>query len=167
MCNFNKQTQETKEFIALFMQKATEYLGGANFFLSLIEALRADKPHPLLNKRCRIASQQAQISWNKVIFKDKFDVLQEIVLQHKSSEDVNFNILDIASQKMKKKSINMTKTLAPIKFKVHTLESHSGFEFEIFEKIDFENDYVTINPIFTALFFCSTDYTKRALKYKG
>lgn len=168
MCNFNKQNDKTKAFLALFMQRASQNLGGANFLLTLVEALRASKPHPLLEKKCLIRSDKAQIKWNKTVFKDKFDTLQEIVLSHKSSEELGFNILDIESQKRKKRVLNMIKTLIPIKFTISATSEagQNGFELEIFETIDFQNEYVTLNPVFTALFFCSTDYTKRALKFE-
>lgn len=167
MCNFNKQSDKTKAFLALFMQKLSQNFGGANPLLSLVEALRANKPHPLLNKKCLVSSEKVQISWNKTIFKDKFDLLQEIVIGHKSSEDIDFNILDLESQKTKKRVVNMIKTLLPVKFVVNEIgDEDNGFEFGIFETIDLTNEFVTLNPVFTALFFCSTDYTKRALKYE-
>ena len=40
MCNFNKQTQDVKEFIHLFMQKAAQSVGGTNFLLALIEEMK-------------------------------------------------------------------------------------------------------------------------------
>ena len=61
----------------------------------------------------------------------------------------------------------MVKALAPINFVVtpKDIENGGGFDFKIFESI--ENDYVKINPIFVAMFFCSTDFSKRALKYNS
>ena len=40
MCNFNKQNEDTKASIHLFMKKASEDIGGANFLLALIEAMK-------------------------------------------------------------------------------------------------------------------------------
>ena len=40
MCNFNKQTSDTKALIHLFMTKAAQNIGGANFLLALIEAMK-------------------------------------------------------------------------------------------------------------------------------
>ena len=59
----------------------------------------------------------------------------------------------------------MVKTLAPIEFIVKPKDpaDGGGFNFKIFELI--ENDNVKINPIFIAMFFCSTDFTKKSLKY--
>jgi hypothetical protein len=168
MCNFNKQDTDIKEFMSALIHKCSQSVGGDNFLLSLIEALRAQKPHPLTYPKCKISSEQTEITWSKIVFKDKLDVLQSALLLHKSSEAQDFNLLNIQNAKKKKALINTVKTLAPITFiaKPKESENGAGFEFSIFEKIDFEKDYVKINPLFTALFFCSTDYTKQALKYK-
>jgi len=165
MCNFNKQNEETKALIHLFMSKASTNVGGTNFLLALMEAMKAQKPHPLTFKACKIESQETTIKWNKLVFKDKLEVLQSTLLLHKSSETPDFNILNNDSVKQKKKILNMVKTLAPIEFTVVPKDSANGggFNFKIFEKI--ENDYVKINPIFIAMFFCSTEFTKKALKY--
>jgi len=165
MCNFNKNDDETKAFIALFLQKSAQSIGGVNFFLALLESMKSNRPNALLQKNCEINSDRATLSWNKVIFKDKFEVLEAILLAHKSAEKPNFNILEEPNQKRRKKILNMVRTLAPIEFIVKPTdkEDGGGFEFKVFEKI--EDDYVKINPIFVALFFCSTEFSKKALKY--
>ena len=169
MCNFNRQNEETKAFLHIFMAKIAETLGGANFLLGLTEALRAVKPHPLTAKRCEIKSPNLVISWNKVVFQDKLMALEEALLIHKSSENQDFNLIGIDNQKKKKRAVNMVKALAPIKFTITPTNKDigGGFEFSIFESVDFDKDYVKINPIFTALFFCSTEYMKKALKFEA
>ena len=166
MCNFNKQNEETKALIHLFMKKAAENIGGANFLLSLIEAMKTKKPNALMYKECQVSSNNTIIKWNKVVFKDKLTVLEEVLLSHKSSENPDFNILADKSDKKKKVIVNMVRTLAPIEFIVTPQNPNdgSGFNFKVFESI--EEDSVKINPIFIAMFFCSTDFTKRALKYE-
>ncbi len=166
MCNFNKQNDDTKALIHLLMKKCAEAVGGANFLLGLIEAMKEKKPNALIHSACKIDSKELTIKWNKIVFKDKFDVLEEIVRSHKSSEDQDFNILESQSQKKKKKILNMVKTLAPVEFIVTTKGNgdHSGFDFKIFETVG--EDYVKVNPIFAAMFFCSTEYMKKALKYE-
>ncbi len=166
MCNFNKQNDDTKALIHLLMQKCAEAVGGTNFLLSLIDAMKEKKPNALIHSACKVDSKELVIKWNKIVFKDKFDVLEEIVRSHKSSENQDFNILTSESQKKKKKILNMVKTLAPIEFTVITkgTENHAGFNFKIFDTV--EEDYVKINPIFAAMFFCSTEYMKKALKYE-
>ncbi|MEA2100223.1 MAG: hypothetical protein U9P72_08835 [Campylobacterota bacterium] len=166
MCNFNKQNEETKALIHLFMTKAAENVGGTNFLLALIEAMKTKKPNPLMFNGKQISSNNTIIKWNKVVFKDKVTVLENILLSHKSSENPDFNILAQENQKKKKIIINMVRTLAPIEFVVTPQNPNdgSGFNFKVFETI--EDDYVKINPIFVTMFFCSTEFTKKALKYE-
>jgi len=166
MCNFNKLNEETKALIHLFMTKSATAVGGANYLLALIEAMKTKKPNPLMFAGRQIASENTIIKWNKVVFKDKVTLLEEILLSHRSSENPDFNILASKSDKKKKAIINMVKTLAPIEF-VITPQNHKdgeGFKFKVFETI--EDDYVKINPIFIAMFFCSAEFTKKALKHK-
>lgn len=166
MCNFNKQSEEIKMMLHLFMTKSAQTIGGANFLLSLIEAMRKQKPNPLMSAKCQVSSENTIIKWNKVVFKDKLNLLEEIIYSHKSSEGPSFNILEGVSEKNKKKIMNMVKTLAPVEFLV-TPQNHKdggGFSFKVFETI--EEDYVKINPIFVAMFFCSHEFTKKALKYE-
>ena len=166
MCNFNKQNEDNKALIHLFMTKAAESIGGTNFFLALIEAMRAHKPHPLTYKGCKIESPNVTIEWNKIIFKDKFDLLNEIILFHKSSQNQDFNILENDNNKKKKNILNMVKTLAPLEFVVTPKNEADGggFNFKVFENNDIE--YVKINPIFVSMFFCSAEFTKKALKFE-
>lgn len=166
MCNFNKQNEQTKAFIHLFMKKAAENVGGINFLLSLIEAMKSKKPNPLIYRECQISSNDTIIKWNKVVFKDKLMVIEEILLSHKSSENPDFNILADANSKNRKTILNMIKTLAPIEFIVtpQNPKNGGGFSFKAFDTI--EDDNVKLNPIFIAMFFCSTEFTKKALKYE-
>lgn len=166
MCNFNKQSSDTKALIHLFMKKAAENVGGINFLLALIEAMKTKKPNALMYKEKKISSNNTTIKWNKVVFKDKLDILERILLEHKSSEDPDFNILNHENAKRKKLILNAVKTLAPIEFIVTPQNKNDGggFSFKIFKIIDDEN--VQLNPIFIAMFFCSTEFTKKALKYE-
>jgi len=165
MCNFNKQSEDTKALIHLFLTKAAENVGGVNPLLALLEAMKAQKPHALTYRACKIDSDKTVIAWNKIVFKDKHEVLEAILVEHRSSEDPDFNILNSENQKQKKKILNMVKTLAPVEFIVTPKDTSDGggFNFKVFEKI--EDNYVKINPIFVAMFFCSTEFTKKALKY--
>lgn len=166
MCNFNKQTEDTKAFIHLFMTKAATNVGGTNFLLALIEAMKSKKPHPLMYRERQISSNNTIIKWNKTVFKDKVEILEAILQEHRSSEEPDFNILANDNAKKRKNILNMVKTLSPIEFIVTPQNQNDGdgFSFKVFEKI--EDDYVKINPVFVAMFFCSTEFTKKALKYE-
>jgi uncharacterized protein YebE (UPF0316 family) len=166
MCNFNKQSDETKALIHLLMAKCADAVGGANFLLGLLEAMKEKKPNPLMYSVCKIDSKEVNIRWNKIVFKDKLDILEDVIRSHKSSEGIGFNILESDSEKKKKKILNMVKTLAPVEFIVTPKDTNNGggFNFKIFESI--EDDCVKINPIFAAMFFCSSEYMKKSLKYE-
>ncbi|SFV69651.1 hypothetical protein MNB_SM-5-1080 [hydrothermal vent metagenome] len=166
MCNFNNQSDDTKMAVHLFMKKASASIGGVNFLLALIEALHAKKPNPLMKKKCQIASNNTIITWNKVVFKDKTDIIEKILLTHKEAQEKDYNILNETNKKTKKKIINMVRTLAPLEFVVKPQNPNDGegFSFGVFDTIS--EDVVKFNPIFIALFFCSPSFTKNALKYE-
>ena len=165
MCNFNKQSEDTKALIHLFMSKASQNVGGTNFLLALIEAMKSKKPHPLMLKECQVASNNSIIKWNKTVFKDKVDLISEILALHRSSEEPDFNILNVENAKKRKNIINMVRALTPIEFIVTPQNPNdgNGFDFKVFDTL--KDDEVTFNPIFIAMFFCSTEFTKKALKY--
>ena len=165
MCNFNKQNEDTKAIIHLFMKKAAESVGGTNFLLTLIEAMRSKKPNPLSFKACQIESNNTIIKWNKVVFQDKVDLIEAILATHRSSEDPDFNILNEPNHKKRKNILNVIRTLAPIEFLVTPQNPNDGggFNFKVFDIVDEEN--VKLNPIFVAMFFCATEFTKKALKH--
>lgn len=166
MCNFNKQTEDTKALIHLFMTKAAENVGGTNFLLELMEAMKAKKPYALSEKNSQVASNHTIIKWNKVVFKDKVDLIRTILDNHRSEEEPDFNILSEPNAKKRKNILNMVRTLTPLEFVV-TPQNHKdggGFNFKVFDAIS--DDEVKLNPIFITMFFCSTEFTKKALKYK-
>ena len=166
MCNFNKQNEETKKRLHLLMQECATKAGSVNSLLALIEAIREKKPNALIDSSCKVESKGLRLSWNKIIFKDKFDVLEEVVRLRDGSDGIGRNILDVKSEKKRKKILTMLKTLAPIEFKVVAKDGQKaeGFELKIFETL--QEDGATINPLFAALFFCSAEFTKKALKYE-
>ena len=165
MCNFNKQNERTKALIHLLMIKSADSVGGTNFLLGLLEAMKEQKPNALMFKGCIVESKEVIIKWNKIVFKDKLDILEDIIRSHRSSEESNFNILENDSEKKKKKILNMVKTLAPIEFTAtpKNAANGAGFNFKVFESVG--NTSVTLNPLFVAMFFCSTEYMKKALKH--
>lgn len=165
MCNFDKQSNDTKALIHLLMKKSADSIGGTNFLLGLLEAMKEKKPNALMHSGCKIESSEASIRWNKIVFKDKLDILEDVIRSHRSSEARDFNILENDSEKKKKKILNMVKTLAPIEFIItpNNADNGTGFNFKVFESI--EDNSVKLNPLFTAMFFCSTEYMKKAIKH--
>jgi hypothetical protein len=102
------------------------------------------------------------ITWNKVIFNDKLQLLQKARI----NETKQNNLLPQKDDKNYKKVLNLLRTLKPIVFHVRPAnkEDGSGFFFQAFDIID--EDTTKLNPIFDALFFCSVDNVKRALNYR-
>ena len=148
------------------MQKAATAVGGMNFLLSLIEAIRKH-PNALSEKKTSIASNNTIITWNKVVFKDKLDLLSEILVAHKETHSKTFNILEEPNHKRKKKILNLVKTLKPVEFVVNPQnpQDGGGFSFSVFDTLDLDSDTAILNPIFLAIFFCSTEFTKKAVRY--
>ena len=166
MCNFNTLDEETKLTIGLFMKKVATTVGGVNFLLSLIEAIRKH-PFPLCERKTQIASNNVMISWNKVIFKDKFDLLNGMLLVNKNAHSKEFSLLHEHNAKRKKKLLNLVKTLKPVEFVVKPQNPNDGggFSFSIFDELDIDNDVAILNPIFLAIFFCSAEFTKKTIRY--
>ena len=162
MCNFNALDSEEKKIQHEMILRYAESFGGKNFFLHLIEAIRTTKPHPLVAKNSEFSMELGSISWNKVIFDDKFKLLQKA--RKKETEQDNF--LPPKDEKSYKRVLNLVRTLKPIVFHVKpkNKEDGTGFFFQAFEIID--DDTTKLNPIFDALFFCSVDNVKKALNYK-
>jgi len=81
-------------------------------------------------------------------------------------EDPDFNILNVENAKKRKNILNMIRTLTPVEFIVSPQNHNdgSGFSFKAFDVVS--NEDVKLNPIFIAMFFCSTEFTKKALKYE-
>lgn len=168
MCNFNKQDDKTKALLHQLLNSSAHSLGGHNFLLGLVESIKNARPSALTTSKCEVKSDNASIKWNKIIFQDKVTAFEEVLLIYKDSQNYDSNFLDIKNDKKKKRVINMLKTLAPIEFiaKPKNEINGEGFTFNIFTKIDFENNIATVNPIFMALFFCSVEFTKKALKFE-
>jgi len=166
MCNFNKLSEQTKANLHLLTQNAAQSVGGVNFLLSLIEAIRSKKPHPLSEKNSQIASNNTIIKWNKVIFKDKVDLLESLLRETKESQDLEIKLASQESPKKRKNSINMIKTLSPLEFTVtpQNPKDGEGFVFKAFETLGDES--ATLNPLFVSLFFCSTEFCKKAIKHE-
>ena len=168
MCNFNKHDDDTKLLMHSLVQKCAHSLGGTNFLLNLSEAIREKKPTALILSACKLESKELYIKWNKIIFKDKFETLEEAIRLQKDSQEREFNILSVENEKKKKKILNMVKTLLPIEFTITSKNaSETSFTFKIFESVDLEQEMKKLNPIFVALFLCSTEYLKKAAKFEA
>jgi len=161
MCNFHTLNDEEKKIHHQKLLTCAENFGGKNFFLHLLEAIRETKPHPLTAGNTTFEFELGSITWNKVIFDDKLQLL----LKARKNESEQDNLLPGKDEKNFKKILNVVRTLKPIVFHVKPAnkEDGPGFFFQAFDVID-ENK-TKLNPVFDALFFCSVTAVKTALNY--
>ncbi|RLA59056.1 MAG: hypothetical protein DRQ78_11110 [Epsilonproteobacteria bacterium] len=162
MCDFNTLNDEEKKLYHQKLLSCANSFGGKNFFLHLLEAIREAKPHPLVAGNSRFDIEQGNISWNKIIFNDKLQLL----IKARTNESKQDNFLANKDEKNYKKILNVVRTLKPIVFQVKPAnkEDGSGFFFQAFDVID--EHKTKLNPIFDALFFCSIQTVKKALNYE-
>lgn len=161
MCDFNTLSDDEKKLQHNKLLACANNFGGKNFFLHLLEAIRETKPHPLISANSFFEIELGNITWNKVIFNDKLQLL----LKARKNESKQDNLLPKKDEKNYKKILNVVRTLKPIVFHVKPAnpEDGSGFFFQAFDIVD-ENK-TKINPVFDALFFCSVDTVKKVLNY--
>jgi len=162
MCDFKNLDEDSKIKYHLELTKCANSFGGQNFFLQLLEEIRATKPHPLTSKHSDFRFHLGTIKWKKVIFNDKI----ELLIKTRINETKRGNFLPKKSDKSYKSVLNLVRTLKPIEFTIKPLhrEDGSGFKTVAF---DIVNDDVTkLNPIFDAVFFCSIDTIKKILNHR-
>ena len=162
MCDFNQLSEDEKTIYHEKLLACANNFGGKNFFLHLLEAIRETKPHPLTAGNMAFDIELGGITWNKVIFNDKLQLL----LKARKNESTQDNLLPKKDEKNYKKILNVVRTLKPIVFQVKpaNTEDGKGFFFQAFDIID--KNKTKLNPIFDALFFCSVDTVKKILNYE-
>jgi hypothetical protein len=160
MCNYESLTQTQKDELKQQIQSIIEMMGGLNFFLKMIEKLRATKPHPLSSRNSTVVLDRNEISWDKVIFLDKVTLLEKLI---KTNRDENqYMIRFDADDKKNKTVINLIRTLSPIVFKLKIANHVNGVEFKVFNEIG--ESSAELNPLFVTIFFCYVNFIKAVLK---
>jgi hypothetical protein len=162
MCDFNSLSREQKSYFSNLLNQYAQKIGGKGVFLQLLEVVRERDVHPLISNRCEFSFVRGHIYWDKVIFKDKIDLL----MRERVNESQRDNFLPPVSDKKRyKQALNLVKTFAPIVFEVVPKdESLEGFEIRAFDSID--EGKVKLNPVFDAIFFCATQTVKKILDYE-
>jgi hypothetical protein len=161
MCDFNQLSEDEKAIYHEKLLACANNFGGKNFFLHLLEAIRETKPHPLTAGNMSFDIELGSVTWNKVIFNDKLQLL----LKARKNESKQDNLLLNKDEKNYKKILNVVRTLKPIVFHVTPAnpEEGKGFFFQTFDMID--ETTTKLNPLFDAIFFCSIDTVKKFLNY--
>ncbi len=155
---FNNLSHEEKLEIQKIVINCMNTLGGRNYFLGMIEAVKESKQHPLLNKTGKFHFPHGTIFWGKEIYKDKVVTLKNMLISNE-----NDNILDCENLKIKKSISNVIKTLGKLEF-VISIDNEEKFKFKPFNTKN-DND-VELDPFFQIIFFDSLNNTKRILTYK-
>jgi hypothetical protein len=163
MCDFHNLSDEEKLHYHKLLLTCANNFGGLNFFLQLIESLRASSAHPLCSRHQDFLFDLGTIRWGKVIFNDKVQFIETM----RKEKHENGNFLPKKDSKNHKRTLNLIRTLSPIIFSVRPSrrEDGEGFDFKAFDIID--NNITKLNPIFDALFFCSIGTVKTILEYKA
>ena len=163
MCDFTILTALEKKIYHETLLECANNFGGKNFFLQLLESIRVSKSHPLTSAESQFSMPLGTISWNKVIFNDKLQLL----LKTRVNEHKRDNFLPAPNEKNYKKVLNVVRTLKPIVFHIKPAqkEDGNGFLVQVFDTI--EKDKTKLNPLFDALFFCSVESVKKALNYQA
>ncbi|MBU0631238.1 hypothetical protein KKA17_01195 [bacterium] len=160
MCNYDCLTQAQKDELKQQIQDIVEMMGGLNFFLKMIEKLRASKPHPLSARNSKVMIDKCEISWDKVIFLDKVTLLEKAI---KSNRNENKYLITFdADDKKNKTIINLIRTLSPITFKLKIANHVNGVDFKVFNEIG--KSSAELNPLFVSIFFCYVNFIKTVLK---
>ncbi|MBA66180.1 MAG: hypothetical protein CMG55_10310 [Candidatus Marinimicrobia bacterium] len=135
----------------------TTSLGGKNHFLSLIEAIRIAHPHPLMSKDASFRYSKGSIKWEKVIYKDKVDLLMTLIKKRESDK----NLMPEKGNRNYKKIRNLMRTIGPIKFEVRPKNSKDGDGF-IFNCIDIiDKNTCQLSFMFEVLFVFPIKLIKR------
>jgi hypothetical protein len=72
MTDYNSLDDETKEQLRKQINDCAQSLGGKNYFLQLLEAVREERHHPLMAKDTSFRFKHGKIQWKKLFLKIKF-----------------------------------------------------------------------------------------------
>lgn len=150
-----------KEDLQQQLAECAKAMGGKNFFLQLLEAIREAKPNPIINKSCEFHYSLGKIKWSKPIFRDKLTLLFQL---RKLSK--NGNIFPKEESKGYKSALNLLRTLNPVIFKINPKNKKDGpgFTLHAFDIVDQKSTF--INPLFDAVFLSPIYQVKKIMNVK-
>jgi hypothetical protein len=161
--NFNTLDTKTKALVHTELKEFSQNLGGINFLLQLIEDIKKEKTHPLLNKTSIYHFSKGKVSWNKKIYKDTLELLLTTI---KEEEKENYSLNNYKA-KVQKSTVNMKKALKPVILKIEGKEESEDNYFNL-NIIDSKNeDHIKISFFFKIIFFYNVSFAKEALNYKA
>ena len=160
--DFNKLDEHTKKSLHEEFSNYAKLMGGENFFLNIVEEIRALKPSGLLNTSGTFHTKKAKISLNKAIYKETLSSLLDAIRKEEKDGD----ILDGLNPKEYKTTMNIIRTLKPVTITfVSKEDENSSFTFSILDTSIEKKTKVTF--AFKAIFFYHLDEIKKVLFYKA
>mgnify|MGYP003610528087 CR=1 FL=1 len=108
--NFNQLDEEQKNTLHSQAMELATNLGGVSFFLQMIEDIKKEKPHALLNKSCVFHFSKGKLNWNKQLFKESTNLLFNAMRKEERDGDM----LNGLAPKEYKETMNMMRTLKPL-----------------------------------------------------
>jgi len=159
MTNYNSLDDVTREQLRQQINECAQSLGGKNYFLQLLEAIRAEDHHPLVAKDLSFRFNHGIVKWKKVIFKDKVHLLIKLL----KNSATNGNLMPKKGDKNYKTIMNLLRTLGPMKFKIQPKNSNDGGGY-ILHPIDIiDENNSQINFMFEVVFFLPLYIVKKIL----
>ncbi len=159
--NFNDLDLKTKKELHEEVTQLATDIGGANVFLQMIEDIKKEQPHALLNKSCVFHFSKAKLNWNKQIFKESLTQLFSAMRKEEREGDM----LNGLESKDHKETMNMMRTLKPITIRVTPKKNEElrGFAFSILDTSVEKKTKVSM--IYKIIFFYHIDFAKDILTY--
>jgi len=160
---FNDLELDARKELNIKINEYANSIGGINFFLQMIEDVRAEKPSALLNKTAIFHYKNGKITWAKSIYKDTLTLLFSAMRK----EDKDGDILNGLNPKMYKETMNMMRTLKPVTLSISSnLENaNSGFTLDILDSSEVKKTKVDL--MFKIIFFYNIEFAKDALSFKA
>ena len=160
--NFNDLDLKTKKELHEEVTQLATDIGGANVFLQMIEDIKKEQPHALLNKSCVFHFSKAKLNWNKQIFKDSLTQLFSAMRKEERAGDM----LNGLESKDYQETMNMMRTLKPITIRVTPKKNEElrGFAFSILDTSVEKKTKVSM--IYKIIFFYHIEFAKDILAYE-
>ena len=160
--NFNDLDLKTKKELHEEVTQLATDIGGANVFLQMIEDIKKEQPHALLNKSCVFHFSKAKLNWNKQIFKESLTQLFSAMRKEEREGDM----LNGLESKDYKETMNMMRTLKPITIRVTPKKNEElrGFAFSILDTSVEKKTKVSM--IYKIIFFYHIEFAKDILDYE-
>ena len=149
MTHYTLLDDSTKKYYKKQITNCAQSLGGKNYFLQLLEVIRATHPHPLMAKDYLFRFTHGTVKWKKVIFKEKVFLLIELFKDRES----NGNLMPRKGAKRYKTIMNLLRTMGPMEFEIRPKNSKNGEGFILHPFDIIDENTVRLNFMFEVLFF--------------